>query len=124
MLNPDTTPCARQTADRFGLHPGEMIAIPVLLIFLGIGLQYTITQWNRLKSQIEAVTLALADPAFIEAASNAGYRLERSGTRYEPLVLARCARSDRSGPTACDPFPPGPYRSIPGDGNAPVTVLP
>ncbi len=58
------------------------------------------------------VEQALADPMLVRAAQMAGYRLEKLDGYRHAAILARCSRSDATGPLPCDRFPEGDYPEI------------
>jgi hypothetical protein len=101
-------------------HPGEIGFGIVILLFLIFGVPTLISVQNERAGTSRGVDLALKDPTFVQAAKAAGYRLEKMRDRPGYSVLARCARSDASGPVACEPFPKGNYPEI--DSDYPITV--
>ena len=89
-------------------HPGEFALLAGGTIFaLTVTFPLVIGMGNHSKRTSEAVGAALSDAAFVDAARQAGYRVERAKNRTESHVLARCARADASGPLPCDPLPGG-----------------
>ncbi len=105
-------------------HPGEISFGIVLMICIAFGGPALVSAQNERAGTRKGVDLALNDPAFVQASKDAGYRLEKTKARPGYSILARCARSDASGPVACDPFPGGVYPEIDSDYPIKVEVQP